>query len=329
MIKKKHGESKKIKGWLIGGILLLFLGGGLGWKWYSQQKSSAPQIEKITIKKAKRKKQSSAKKKSSSESKKEIVALTYNGISPAQTAMAIAYYGESYSGQDTWQNLFSNDGNLNLTQREYADHLSVPGRGRSWLLQPAGATNKVVAAYTVGADGNVAFYSIDPQSQQEYSPFMQVNLRKIIMTVNKHEKSQAVIDKAQNLAIKTVTKQITTTDKAYSNEEYELMAYMQLVVDNGDGAEKIADDVQKLEQAVDYMHWQKQDGGHSIDAGAHATTMRVQGDQVYVTYDTLEGDHMGIANGHKTYSKAELVRNFGEYSQQIKNILSKIHRVDN
>nr|MCR5280984.1 hypothetical protein [Lactobacillus sp.] len=105
MIKKKHGESKKIKGWLIGGILLLFLGGGLGWKWYSQQKSSAPQIEKITIKKAKRKKQSSAKKKSSSESKKEIVALTYNGISPAQTAMAIAYYGESYSGQDTWQNL--------------------------------------------------------------------------------------------------------------------------------------------------------------------------------------------------------------------------------
>ncbi|WP_317294688.1 hypothetical protein [Ligilactobacillus saerimneri] len=100
MIKKKHGQSKKINRWLIGGILLLFLGGGLGWKWYSQQKNSAPRIEKITIKKAKRKKQSSAKKKSSSESKKEIVTLTYNGVSPAQTALAIAYYGESYSGQD-------------------------------------------------------------------------------------------------------------------------------------------------------------------------------------------------------------------------------------
>lgn len=55
--------------------------------------------------------------------------------------------------------------------------------------------------------------------------------------------------------------------------------------------------------------------------GAHVTTITVDSKHVEVTYDDVEGDHMGNQNGHKIYFKVELSKDFGKFKDVLDQIL--------
>lgn len=97
----------------------------------------------------------------------------------------------------------------------------------------------------------------------------------------------------------------------YNNAEYAMAAYLKL-------AKQSAQDVA---QNSDGMNWQAQGQRYEIDFGAHPTHMTVGKDSVSVTYDTVDGDHMGSQNGHKVYTKRQLSKIIKGQKATIDNLL--------
>ncbi|MGM9892301.1 hypothetical protein [Limosilactobacillus sp.] len=127
--------------------------------------------------------------------------LDYQTITPLQTAAAIAYYGQKKIDKGAWREL--NDfGPLGLTQLDNADHLAVKGRGNSWYLSPRNMNGGTSAAYTVGADGTVAFYTVKTVDQaEEHEPQATVNLHSIIQYVNQQHAVEQVKGAAQQIQL--------------------------------------------------------------------------------------------------------------------------------
>lgn len=98
----------------------------------------------------------------------------------------------------------------------------------------------------------------------------------------------------------------------YNDSEYAFAAYLKL-------QNQSASDIQENDSN---MTWQQQRNRYTIGFGGHTTSMTVNKDDVTVTYDDVEGDHMGNGNGHRTYSKSELAKLIKEQKQTIDDILS-------
>ncbi|MBM6941190.1 hypothetical protein [Limosilactobacillus coleohominis] len=114
--------------------------------------------------------------------------------------------------------------------------------------------------------------------------------------------------KAENASLKAGSR---PDINKFNDQEYALAAYLKL---QGQNAKDLRDNINN-------MHWSRKDNTYSIDFGAHSTTMTVNKDNVEVTYDDVEGDHMGSGNGHKTYSKAKLFKIIEEQRNGIDDIL--------
>ncbi|QZN93368.1 hypothetical protein KZE55_02025 [Limosilactobacillus panis] len=98
----------------------------------------------------------------------------------------------------------------------------------------------------------------------------------------------------------------------YKDDEYALAAYLKL-------QNQTASD---LEQDTANMNWQANGNSYTIGFGGHTTTMTVNKDSVDVTYDEVEGDHMGSGNGHKTYSKKQLNNSIKQQKSTIDQLLN-------
>lgn len=126
--------------------------------------------------------------------------------------------------------------------------------------------------------------------------------------------------KAENSSLKAKvnsSKKKKATQQNVSNEDYAMMAYLKLQSEDSSPAEA----VQNLQSSHANMHWRQIGAKYVIDFGAHSTAMKVNSNDVAVTYDDVEGDHMGSGNGHRTFTKAELLREFGKYKATIEGIL--------
>lgn len=120
----------------------------------------------------------------------------------------------------------------------------------------------------------------------------------------------------------------------FSDEEYELMAFLKLTDDNSDSNDQSNEMLQNLvnldpNEKDNAVVWHPITNGRRIGFGAHTTELQVNGDHVNVTYDEIEGDHMGEGNGHKTYSKAELAREFKLQKDDIDKALANLEASDN
>lgn len=114
----------------------------------------------------------------------------------------------------------------------------------------------------------------------------------------------------------------------FSDEDYQLIAYLKLVDEDGSGAasEQLAS-LDKLHGGPDEITmWNDLGDGHSIGFGAHTTAMRVKGDQVEVTFDEETSSGMGHGNGHRTYSKAELAQEFAGQTDQVKQAVANLQQ---
>lgn len=120
--------------------------------------------------------------------------------------------------------------------------------------------------------------------------------------------------KAENSSLKAAntsnSKQAEPTVDKYDNAEYALAAYLKFQ----------KTDASSLTN-TENMTWQQQGNRYIIGFGGHTTTMTVNKNDVLVTYDDVEGDHMGSGNGHKAYSKAELAQFIKEQKDDIDNLL--------
>lgn len=118
-----------------------------------------------------------------------------------------------------------------------------------------------------------------------------------------------------------------STDQ-FSDEDYQLMAYLKLVDEDGSGAaaNQLAS-LDKLHGGDDEITmWNDLGDGHSIGFGAHTTAMQVKGDQVEVTFDDETPSGMGNGNGHRSYSKAELAQEFAGQATQIKTAVANLQQ---
>lgn len=119
--------------------------------------------------------------------------------------------------------------------------------------------------------------------------------------------------KAENSSLRA--KNSSKTDEnvnKYKDDEYALAAYLKL-------QNQTASD---LEQDATNMNWQANGNSYTIGFGGHTTTMNVNKDSVDVTYDEVEGNHMGSGNGHKTYSKVALAKLIKAQKSDIDSLLS-------
>lgn len=130
--------------------------------------------------------------------------LDYQTITPKQTAAAIAYYGDHKVHRGCWKGLTSQYGSqLDLYQFNNANHLNVPGRGNSWSLRPSKMNGGAMATYTVGSNGDVAFYNVTtPNKNKNKDPLAVVNLRNVIAYVNHHGKDQWVVKEANAIHVR-------------------------------------------------------------------------------------------------------------------------------
>lgn len=116
--------------------------------------------------------------------------------------------------------------------------------------------------------------------------------------------------------------------QTYSDQEYALMAFIKMQADSSNN-ESIADEVNNIAKSGHQMNWGRNESGSwYINFGAHGCSMKVTGDSVQLTYDDIEGDHMGQGNGHKQYAKAVLAKEVGKYKSQLDYILSHCNRQD-
>ena len=130
---------------------------------------------------------------------------------------------------------------------------------------------------------------------------------------NSQSKEHASLE-AENSSLKANSRKANSNRQQtkISNDEYALMAYLKLQ----------GQSVQELKDNMDNMNWNQDGNTYRIDFGAHTTSMTVTEDNVEVTYDDVQGDHMGQGNGHKTYSKQQLAKEFGNQKSVIEEILS-------
>lgn len=130
--------------------------------------------------------------------------LEYNTITPKQTAAVIAYYGDHKVHRGCWKGLTSQYGrSLDLYQFSNANHLNVVGRGNSWSLRPSNMNGGSMATYTVGTNGDVAFYNVTTRNKnKDKDPLKVVNLRKIIAYANHHGKAQWAVKEANSINVK-------------------------------------------------------------------------------------------------------------------------------
>lgn len=118
--------------------------------------------------------------------------------------------------------------------------------------------------------------------------------------------------KAENSSLKA--KKDSEKQDKYSEKDYALMAYLKL---QGQTANE-------LNRNKDNMHWTQDGNTYHIDFGAHTTSMTVNENNVEVTYDQPQGDSMGHDNGHKTYTKKQLAKEFGNQKSVIEEILGSV-----
>lgn len=129
-------------------------------------------------------------------------------------------------------------------------------------------------------------------------------------STNSSTKAENSSLKAENSSLKA--KKSSEKQAKYSEQDYALMAYLKL---QGQTANE-------LNRNKNNMNWNQDGNTYRIDFGAHTTSMTVTEDNVEVTYDDVQGDHMGQGNGHKTYSKQQLAKEFGNQKSVIEEILS-------
>lgn len=99
----------------------------------------------------------------------------------------------------------------------------------------------------------------------------------------------------------------------FSTEEYALAAYLKF---QHQSAANLANNSEN-------MHWRQDGNKFSIDFGAHSTEMLVESKNVQITFDDIDGDHMGQGNGHKEYTKEELYQEIKSQKHTIDEVLSK------
>lgn len=190
---------KKLKWSLVViGILLIFAGAYFAGRMVNHgtvKSSRATQISSTSSSKT-----NSASSSSSSIQNKTNEKLDYNTITPMQTAAAIAYYGENQVHSNIWDEIFSGSNDLDIYQQSNADHLNVKGRGNSWMLHPSNEGGGHMATYTVGANGDVAFYDVSAVNKNKNQDLIETeNLRDIISYINDHDAVSQVKDKAQHI----------------------------------------------------------------------------------------------------------------------------------
>ena len=119
--------------------------------------------------------------------------------------------------------------------------------------------------------------------------------------------------KAENSSLKAESSNRASQKQTkYNDSEYAFAAYLKL-------QNQSASDIQANDSN---MTWQRQGNRYTIGFGGHTTSMTVNESDVDVTYDDVEGDHMGNGNGHRTYSKSELSKLIKEQKKTIDDILS-------
>lgn len=121
--------------------------------------------------------------------------------------------------------------------------------------------------------------------------------------------------KAENSSLKAAnarsnSSQTNPTVDKYDNAEYALAAYLKFQ----------KTDASSLSN-TENMTWQQQGNRYIIGFGGHTTSMTVNKNDVLVTFDDVEGDHMGSGNGHRTYTKAELAQFIKGQKDDIDNLL--------
>lgn len=193
---------KKLK-WvlLVIGVLIIFVGAYFAGKMFNKSSVQTSQTSSSSVAKTSSKTNSSTESSSASSSNDSGDKLDYDSITPMQTAAAIAYYGDHVIDKGCWHGLFSSYGDdLDIDQFDNADHLNVKGRGNSWGLRPSNVNGGAIAQYTVGADGEVAFYDVKTTNlQKDKDPLATANLHDIINYVNDHGVVDQIKDKAQHI----------------------------------------------------------------------------------------------------------------------------------
>lgn len=130
--------------------------------------------------------------------------------------------------------------------------------------------------------------------------------------------SQNASFKAENSSLQAkLHKHHRPAQARISDEEYAMMGYLALASEDSSPQEE----VNNLKNNHDHMYWHRQGNKWGINFGAHGETITVTAKNVLVTYDATEGHHMGTANGHRTYSKTQLRKEFGKYKDIIDQVL--------
>ena len=190
---------KKVKWILLTiAVLCLFICSYFAGRVFSHSSAQTMQVSSKRMAKPESSQPSSRVAVSSSNSNNEK--LNYETITPMQTAAAIAYYGQHKIGKSIWKDIFDGSTDLDIYQKDDADGLNVKGRGNSWMLHPSQEGGSHMATYTVGANGDVAFYDVSAVNQDEdKDPYATVNLRDIINYVNDQGVVDQIKDKAQHI----------------------------------------------------------------------------------------------------------------------------------
>ena len=133
-------------------------------------------------------------------------------------------------------------------------------------------------------------------------------------STNSSTKAENSSLKAENSSLKA--KKSSEKQAKYSEQDYALMAYLKLQDQTAN----------ELNRNKDNMHWTQDGNSYHIDFGAHTTSMTVTEDSVEVIFDKAENGSMGHDNGHKTYSKQQLAKEFGNQKSIIEEILSSVNQ---
>lgn len=184
---------KKVKWLLLAvAVLSLFVCAYFAGRSFSRSSAQSAQVSS--------KKTASNTNTQSSSSSSDEDQLNYESITPMQTAAAIAYYGQYKVDKGIWKKIFTGTSDLDIYQKDNADGLNVKGRGNSWMLHPSQEGGGHMATYTVGADGEVAFYDVSAVNEDEdKDPYTTVNLHEIINYVNSQGAVGQIKDKAQHI----------------------------------------------------------------------------------------------------------------------------------
>ena len=256
--------------------------------------------------------------------------LHYKTITPMQTAAAIAYYGQHKVKKDIGRGIFSETTNLNIYQNDNADGLNVKGRGNSWYLRHSNSNGGHNAAYTVGADGTVAFYMVSTLNQKKNKdPYATANLRDIIQYVNDQGAANQVRSKAQHIHLKNSVSSSQTQQGNLSYEELALAAFIEQC--RGDSLDaKMHTMDQMIDGKTAYPNQEqpaimqrKEDSTIEIGLGRFVESWALvdfEGNKVNVNSYT----HSQKTSSH-TYTRQELVAEWANHKQELDNDIQRIN----